>query len=243
MEMSHFGRSFLSASLVIALLFLFVAKQNQTNIPIWKPVRMPEFTLVIDPGHGGEDGGAVSISGAVESHINLAVALRLRAILDFWGIRSLMLRETDCSLHDSTAKTLRQKKVSDLHNRVDKIESVENAVLISIHQNSFTSPKYHGAQIFFGSNPNSIPLANTVQTTIQETLDPENTRVPALIPSTVYLMNHVTCPAILVECGFLSNAEEDRLLQTPEHQTKLAAILASSFLTYQQREGESFHEE
>lgn len=237
--MNYFGRSLLSASLIISLLFLFVAKQNNPHIPSWEPIRIPEYTLIIDPGHGGEDGGAVSISGAVESHINLAISLRLRALLDFWGVRSLMLRETDCSLHDSNANTLRQKKVSDLHNRAAQIESIENAVLISVHQNSFTSHKYHGAQVFFTSNPDSVPLAYAVQTAIQKTIDPENTRIPTLIPSTVYLMNHVTCPAILVECGFLSNPKEDQLLQTAEYQTKLAAVLASSFLTYQQGEGDS----
>ncbi len=214
------------------------------NTPVFAPVRMPEVTLLIDAGHGGEDGGAVSISGAVESHINLAVALRIKALMDFCGVNSALLRESDVSLHDSNAETLRQKKVSDLHNRVDIIEGTEHAILLSIHQNTFTSPKYHGAQVFFGLNPDSLPMAQAVQDTIRNVLDPDNSRVPTQIPSSVYLMNHITCPAILVECGFLSNPAEDALLQTPEYQTKLATVLAGSLLTYQpQTEGKSLHEE
>lgn len=241
--MKRYVRNLFAGALILALVFGFLTRWNREEVPVWTPVRMPETTLVIDAGHGGEDGGAVSISGAVESHINLAVALRLHALLDFCGVDSILLRDKDLSIHDSTAKTLREKKVSDLHNRVAIIESTENAVLISVHQNTFTSPKYHGAQVFFGANPDSLSLAQAVQNNIRTALDPENARVPTKIPSTVYLMNHITCPAILVECGFLSNPAEDALLQSPEYQTKLATVLASSFLTYQQTEEEPLHEE
>ncbi len=241
--MKRYGRRLLAGALILLLLFGRWMHWNREAFSAWKPVRMPETTLVIDAGHGGEDGGAVSISGAVESHINLAVALRLHALMNFCGVDSILLRDKDLSIHDSTAKTLREKKVSDLQNRVAIIESTENAVLISIHQNTFTNPKYHGAQVFFGGNPDSVPLAQVVQNNICTALDPENTRVPTRIPSSVYLMNHITCPAVLVECGFLSNPAEDALLQTPEYQTKLATVLASSFLTYKQPEGEALHEE
>lgn len=222
---------------------LFVWRQGGEQT-VFSPVRMPQLTLVIDAGHGGEDGGAVSGSGVIESHINLAIALRVKGLMDFCGVRSFLLRETDISLHDSGAETLRQKKVSDLHNRVAAIESTENALLLSIHQNTFTSAKYHGAQVFFGLHPDSLPLAQAVQEAIRTSLDPENSRVPTKIPSSVYLMNHITCPAILVECGFLSNPEEELLLQTPEYQTKLATVLTAGLLAYQQTtEGESLHEE
>jgi len=210
----------------------------------FSPARMPEQMLVIDAGHGGEDGGAVSVSGAVESHLNLAVALRLGAVLDLYGAPNVLLRTEDVSLHDPDCQTLRQKKVSDLHNRVAAIEATPNAVLLSIHQNTFQSAKYHGAQVFYGKNEDSLPLAQAAQDALRSALDPSNGRTPTAIPSSVYLMNHITCPAILVECGFLSNPAEDALLQTPAYQTKLAMTLAAAYFSAPSstEEGETQHE-
>ena len=207
---------------------------NWSQQPVFQPARMPNTTLVIDAGHGGEDGGAIGIGGTVESQINLAVALRLGALMDLYGARSILLREADISLHDDNCETLRQKKVSDLHNRVNTIESTPNAVLLSIHQNTFQAPKYHGAQVFFCPDEESISFAQTTQNILKTALDPQNERVPTRIPKTVYLMNHITCPAILVECGFLSNPAEEQLLNTADYQTKLALALASAYFTYQQ---------
>jgi N-acetylmuramoyl-L-alanine amidase len=189
--------------------------------------------LVIDPGHGGEDGGAVSSQGIVESAINLAIAKRLDGILGFYGVPSLMTRSEDISIYDEGAKTLREKKVSDLHNRVALIEAQNNATLISIHQNIYTNPKYHGAQVFYGKEERSMALASAVQETLRQVLDPENQRLPAKIPDSVYLMNHITCRGILVECGFLSNPEEEKLLQSPAYQSKIALALAGAYLQNQ----------
>ena len=112
--------------------------------------RMTQQTLIIDPGHGGEDGGAVSVSGKSESQINLAIALELDQLMGFYGVPTVMTRSTDVSIHDPEASTLREKKVSDLHNRVALINQVENATLISIHQNSSPSPSHRGIQVFYG---------------------------------------------------------------------------------------------
>lgn len=197
--------------------------------------------VVIDAGHGGEDGGAVSISGAIESHLNLSIAKRLDSILGFYGVNTIMLRSSDISLHSSDAQTIREKKVSDLHNRVKIIESLNDPIVISIHQNSFSDKKYHGAQVFYSNDAQSLPLAQIVQDTLRKALDPDNKREPMAIPQSVYLMNHISCKAILVECGFLSNPEEDIALQSPIYQTKVALSLAGAYLQYQQtsQEGES----
>lgn len=192
--------------------------------------------VVIDAGHGGEDGGAVSVSGAIESQINLAIALRLDQIFGLYGVDCVLLRDSDVSLHDPCAETLREKKVSDLHNRVAAIEALEDPVLISIHQNTYTSSQYHGAQVFYANGDLSLPLAQITQETLRAALDPENTRQPARIPESVYLMNHISCRAILVECGFLSNPQEDQLLQSAEYQTGLAIALADAYLNYQKGE-------
>ena len=198
-------------------------------------------TVVIDAGHGGEDGGAVSVSGAIESQINLSIAQRLDLIMGLYGIKTLMLRDSDISLHSSDAHTIREKKVSDLHNRVKIIQSLDDPVVISIHQNTYTDRRYHGAQVFYANGNLSLPLADITQKYLRNSLDPDNTRKPTPIPNTVYLMKHITCKAILVECGFLSNPQEDALLQTTEYQRKIAAVLACAYMQHKQitQEGES----
>lgn len=187
--------------------------------------------LVIDAGHGGEDGGAVSITGVPESQINLEIACKLEDILVFYGQRCQMLRSEDVSLHDSSAATIREKKVSDLHNRVDMIEAASPRLLVSIHQNSYPLRQYHGAQVFYAGTPGSDAIAEHVQEVLAAGLDRSNTRQAKPIPDTVYLMNHVTCPAILVECGFLTNPEEEALLGEDSYQRKVAAVLSGAILT------------
>lgn len=208
---------------------------------VFAPVGSHAETVVIDAGHGGEDGGAVSVSGAVESGINLEIALKLDQIFGLFGVDTLLLRDSDISLHDSTAQTLREKKASDLRNRAAAVNALDDPILISIHQNTYTSGQYHGAQVFYADNAASLPLAQITQSTLKDALDPANHRQAAVISDDVYLMNHISCAAILVECGFLSNEGEDVLLQTPEYQTKIAAALAGAYLNYHQlqQEGES----
>lgn len=194
------------------------------------PVRLSEKQLILDAGHGGEDGGAVSLTGVPESGINLSITLKLDQLLGFYGVSPILLRETDVSLHDPEADTLRKKKVSDLRNRVAAIEDVENAVLLSIHQNTFSNAAYHGAQTFYRAGEGSKALAQLMQDTLREGADPGNQRTPAKIPDSIYLMKHITCPAVLVECGFLSNPAEEAKLRDGGYQTRLAACMASAWL-------------
>lgn len=226
----------------ICILYFTTPCDDLTNAA-FVPATPFENALVIDAGHGGEDGGAVSLTGAIESQLNLAIALRLDEFLGLYGVNVVLLRSSDTSLHNPDANTLREKKVSDLHNRVSMIEELDDPVVISIHQNTFSDGKYHGAQVFYANGALSLPLAQITQETLRQALDPDNTRQPTEIPNTVYLMNHISCRAILVECGFLSNPQEDSLLQTPGYQTKIAAALAGSYLKYQQitQEGESMN--
>lgn len=216
---------------------------NGFEVPVLaRPLRFSQATVVIDAGHGGEDGGAVSPAGNIESFVNLAIAKRLDAVLGLYGVDVVMLRTEDVSLHDPESSTIRQKKVSDLHNRVKRIESIPNATVISIHQNTYEgSSRYHGAQVFYTNNGLTLSFAQFTQEILRLVLDPENNRQATEIPDTVYLMNHITCPAILVECGFLSNPSEDALLQTGSYQTKIAIALAGAYLGYEdvKMEGES----
>ena len=193
--------------------------------------RMEEHTLIIDPGHGGEDGGAVSITGAPESKINLAIVLKLRDVLGLYGVDPILLREEDISLHDDDANTLREKKRSDLKNRVAAIEAVEGGTLLSIHQNTYPGSRYHGAHVFYAPTEGSQELAEHFQNSIKAALQPENERAVKRIPDTVYIMNHVTCPAVLIECGFLTNPEEEALLRDEDYQRKLSAVIAAAWMT------------
>ena len=139
---------------------------------------LPEqpVTVVIDPGHGGEDGGAVSCTGVTESGLNLAIGRKLNDLLLFLGIRTVMTRDADVSLHSPGSQTVSEKKISDLKNRVMLVEQTENAVLVSIHQNTFSEEKYAGAQVFYAPTHGSIELAEIVQGSLRTWLDPENHR-------------------------------------------------------------------
>lgn len=197
-------------------------------VTVFKPCRLTEQTVIIDPGHGGEDGGAVSLSGQKESIINLSISHKLNDLFHFYGVNSIMTREEDISVHDSGARSIREKKNSDIHNRVAMVKAVDNALLISIHQNSFPETKYHGMQIFF-ANESSKELAKRMQDNVRVFLDANNKRQALKIQPSVYLLNHVSCPAVLAECGFMSNPEEALLLQQDLYQKKIAITIAAAF--------------
>lgn len=186
--------------------------------------------MILDAGHGGEDGGAVSCTGAKESTINLMITLRMEQILGLLGEAPMMLRNQDVSLHDPLAETLREKKVSDLKNRVEAVNANPKATLISIHQNSYPESKYRGTQVFYAPTGGSEELAEAIQAAVCDTLQKENTRQAKEIPETVYLMNHIGNRAILVECGFLTNPEEESMLRQPEYQCKLALVLSDAVI-------------
>ena len=185
-------------------------------------------TLVLDAGHGGEDGGAVSASGHKESDINLAIVLKLRDLMAFLGTDAVLTRDADVSVYDPGCKTLREKKVSDLKNRVAMVRNLDYAMVISVHQNTFTDSRYKGAQVFFVAGELSRQWGDSTQAILNSTLG-SSSRKAALIPDSVYLFSHIDCPAILVECGFLSNGEEASLLLTDSYQRKLAAALAAAY--------------
>ena len=212
----------LTALVVFGLCFLWSEKEVFLQAYPSQPM------LILDAGHGGEDGGAVSCTGTKESTINLAIVLRMDQIMGLLGEAPLVLRDTDISLHDPTCKTLREKKVSDLKNRAEAVNANPQAMLISIHQNSYPDPKYCGTQVFYAPTEGSGELASGIQSEVFRSLQPENTRQAKEIPETVYLMNHIGNKAILVECGFLTNPEEEARLRQTEYQCKLALVLSNA---------------
>ena len=219
-------------ALILMMMAATLAQLNELMQPAMEPVALGRGrALILDAGHGGEDGGAVSITGVPESQINLAIVLKLRDVLGLYGVAPVVLREEDISLHDSEAGTLREKKRSDLKNRVAMVEEIEGGTLLSIHQNTYPGSRYHGAHVFYAPTEGSQKLAEHFQNSIKTALQPDNERAVKQIPDTVYIMNHVTCPAILIECGFLTNPGEEALLRDEDYQRKLSAVIAAAWMT------------
>ena len=189
-----------------------------------------EHRIVIDAGHGGEDGGATSCTGIVESTYNLSISTRLNDLFHLLGYETRMIRTTDTSVY-TKGETIAQKKVSDLKERVRMVNETEKALLLSIHQNSLpSSPVTHGAQVFWNQQEGAEELAEVIQTALNSTVNVGNEKHTKRIPSTVYLMKHVTVPAVLVECGFLTNREETTLLQDETYQRGLAVSITAGYL-------------
>lgn len=187
--------------------------------------------IFIDPGHGGEDGGAVSDTGTRESAVNLDISLRLRDILRLCGLQTAMTRDGDYALCDPGCGSVAQKKSSDLRNRAEMLNACPDAILLSVHQNHFSEGKYRGAQVFYNGAERSKALAQALQDALREGLDPRNHR-QIKQSERVYLMEHIENVAALVECGFLSNREEAMLLQDGQYQKKLSCAICVGLLRY-----------
>lgn len=185
-------------------------------------------TLVLDAGHGGIDGGAISDSGLKESDINLQIALKTEALVRFLGIDTVMTRETDTDNSDNKAYS----EHDNLVQRVKLANSTENAVLISIHQNKFPSAVVSGAEVMYSDNDDSKALGLLTQDNLVALLDSSNRRVARPAPKELLLTSSVECPTILVECGFMSNPQEVQKLASNDYQLKLAAILAGSYIQF-----------
>lgn len=218
--------------LLLAFLFLRREKTVETVHTVPENATLEQFTLIIDAGHGGEDGGATG-SGLLESAINLRIAQKLEMISGLWGIPTVMTRDSEDIPYPETEKTTKARKRYDQKARVELINQTPNGILISIHQNKYPSAKPRGAQVLYAKTEGSQALGELTHENLITSLDPENRRVAAPISDTIYLTKSVNCPAILVECGFLSHKEEAALLDTEAYQRKLATVLMASYLQYE----------
>ena len=168
-----------------------------------------DFTIVLDCGHGGPDGGAVAADGTAEKDINLALGYCLRDILVQNGFKVVMTREKDEFICDDHSASLREQNISDLHNRLIIAEKYNNSIFISLHMNKFSEPKYWGSQLFYSpNNENSKPLAECIRNRLTATVQKGNERPLKEMDSSVYIIYNATNPALLLECGFMSNTEE-----------------------------------
>ncbi|MCH5298264.1 MAG: N-acetylmuramoyl-L-alanine amidase [Ruminococcus sp.] len=190
-----------------------------------------DVTVVIDAGHGGEDGGAVA-NDITEKDINLSIANKLADVFKTAGYKVVMTRSED-EMVNAEGETLRNRKVSDMHNRLDIFNENESNVVISIHQNKFTQEQYHGTQIFYSANnEKSLSLATAIRDDVRLLIQPDNTRECKPAGTEIFLLNNTNVPAVIVECGFISNYEESRKLNTEEYQDKIVFAIFAGFMDY-----------
>lgn len=193
-----------------------------------------KLKIIIDPGHGGFDGGAVGIDGTVEKDINLEISLKLREILLVSGFDVIMTREDDRSIHDNGLFKVKNQKTSDMQNRLKLIQANPDALFISIHQNKFPQQNIWGAQVFYSTNNEvSKQFAGVLQSNLKKYLQPQNNREIKPADNGLYLLYNAEIPAVLVECGFISNAEECNKLKTEEYQKDIAYVIYYSIMNLQ----------
>ena len=190
-------------------------------------------TVVIDAGHGGEDGGTVGVNGAYEKNLNLSIAKKLGKTLEAKGVNAVLTRDEDILLYDKNSDHVGHKKEQDLLNRRRIAEGYENAIFVSIHMNSFPDPKYSGLQVYYSSNDQaSASLAGRIQSITRQKLMPENQRQIKKDDGSIYLLDRLNCPAVLVECGFLSNPAECDRLCDEGYQRDLSTCIADAIIEH-----------
>ena len=217
--------------LSLALLMVFAINGLRQTSTV-STVEEKKHLIILDAGHGGTDGGASGADGTKESDLNLAITMKTDAVLGLLGENTLLVRNMDTDLSDDTAKSISQKKVSDIRNRVSLVNAQPEGLLVSIHCNTYSETKYHGAQVFYNSVGDSKVLAQTIQENIRLHLDSSNLRESKKISPDVYLMRHIEVPGVLVECGFLTNPEELQSLKSEAYQKRLAVTIAVTILNH-----------
>ncbi|MCR4563983.1 MAG: N-acetylmuramoyl-L-alanine amidase [Clostridiales bacterium] len=196
-----------------------------------KPVNN-DFVIIIDAGHGGSDGGAVASDGTNEAVINLEIAKKLCDGLSLIGFNTVMTRTDENSLGENSS-TIRNEKISDIHKRMDIMNSFDNCVFISVHQNYYRGSSSWGTQVFYsGNNEQSEPLAESIQSSVKALVQPDNKRMIKKSGSDIYLLYKAEKPAVLVECGFMSNDEELLRLKNEDYQCELTFSIIDGIINY-----------
>ncbi len=220
------------SALILNACFLHASRQASLKGGSYFP------TIILDAGHGGVDSGAVGLNNVLEKDINLDIVIKLKSLFEVSGFNIKMTRDEDESIHSENSNTIRSKKVSDLKNRLSMINSDPSNLLISVHQNKFEDSKYKGAQVFYSkNNPQSQELAQSIRASFLAFIQKDNNREIKPSPKGVFLLNKSTVPAVIVECGFLSNGEDARNLLDKKYQSKLAFAIFCGFLDYWRKSG------
>ncbi|MDI9510192.1 MAG: N-acetylmuramoyl-L-alanine amidase [Clostridiales bacterium] len=216
---------------IFFLILVFIARilASEESVKVMRNFFQPKVTIVIDPGHGGRDPGKVGVNQALEKDINLAIALRLRDLLEQNDINVILTRTEDVGLYSESDSN---KKRVDLNKRIEIINTSDALFAISIHQNSFSGESVKGAQVFYHAESDQGKLlALTLQEQIKETINDGNHR-KAKSNTSYYMLKHTSCPLVIVECGYLSNRRESELLIQEEYQEKMAWAIHLGILEY-----------
>lgn len=229
---------FIVAAFAVFLCCL-AAGRNRDALRVDADYTAKTSVVILDAGHGGYDGGASAADGTLEKDVNLQIVQKLQRLLQVCGVQTVLTRTGDDSIHDAGLTGIRQQKISDIHNRLRIMEQTQNSVFVSIHQNHFASQRYNGTQVFYsGNDPRSRDLAQAVQSAVVAQLQPENMRQIKKSGTEIYLLYHAVRPAVMVECGFLSNPKEAERLRQDEYQQQLAlCIYHGLLLFFEQSEG------
>ena len=222
---------FAAVSGVFIFISVGVPRMDSTSSALNKISEYP--MIIIDAGHGGEDGGAVGKNGLYEKDINLKIAFIMKDMLSSRGYDVLLTRSEDILLYDRNVDFKGRKKALDLAARVKIAQEYDDCIFISIHMNAFPDPKYSGLQVYYSvNNENSKILADEIQTLIKETLQKENNRKTKAAGENIFVLDRIISPAILIECGFLSNPEECAALSDAQYLKKLSLIICEAVEKY-----------
>ena len=212
-------------SALISLILIALMQNFSFPFPNLGASNLTPITIVLDAGHGGEDGGCES-NGLVEKELNLDITMRLASLLRKQNVNVILTRETDELLYDKNSDYEGKKKYQDVRRRLEIAKEQENPVLVSIHMNFFAQTQYSGLQVWYSqNNTDSLPLAEIIRKNNAEKLQSDNTRAIKAATSSINLLHNAKCPAVLVECGFLSNVEEAALFETHEYRQKIADVI------------------
>lgn len=216
---------------ITTFLLLMIKSTGRITLNTSAEAQEKKPVLIIDAGHGGEDGGAV-VGDVLEKDINLDISYDTADLLKLFGFDVSMTRSSDNALTNE-GKDVKQRKYNDMKMRLDMYNSSADNVIISIHQNKFSSASSHGAQVFYSpNNENSLRLAESMRNSVVSMIQPDNERECKKAGKEIYLLKNTDNPAVIVECGFISNQNERKLLLEKSYQKKMALAVTTGFLDY-----------
>lgn len=222
----------LTVSFISMLFYTSKVKENESlSVSITENDTYP--LIIVDAGHGGEDGGTSSSQGVREKDINLQISDKLSMLMNLAGYKTLLTRTEDKLLYDGEPDTMRSKKLADIRKRMEIINSNPESIFLSIHQNFFTESKYWGTQVFYsGNNPESKLIAEEIQRSVVGSFQKDNTRKIKQSGKEIYLLHNAKSPAVMVECGFMSNPSEALLLSDEKYQINMAVAIIDGVNNY-----------
>ncbi len=217
------------ATLLVAVFMVAAINKPSTTV---SALPTSNHIIILDPGHGGADGGASGADGTIEKDLNLKIALKVQQLLQQSGCTVFMTRSDDRSLSTIEDEINKMRKVADLNNRREMVDELQVEGFVSIHMNTFSDPQYFGTQVFYSSSPaDSKYLADHIQEEIR-LIDPENLRETKNGSGSIFILNDVSIPSVVVECGFLSNEKDLSRLKTEEYQDKLAGAIYNGIVKF-----------